>query len=84
MTADDMGFVRRLVLAGAGIGMLPETLAEWEVARGALVRILPAYAVRGGAIYVVSPPLRHLPARVALLRDYLIAELPRALGRKTR
>ncbi len=84
VTADDMGFVRRLVLGGAGIGLLPETLAETEVARDALERVLPAYAVRGGAIYVVSPPLRHLPARVALLRDYLIAELPRALGRKTR
>jgi len=41
---------------------------------------LPSYAVRGSAIHVVSPPLRHLPARVALLRDHLIAELPRALG----
>ena len=82
--ADDMGFVRRLVLGGAGIGLLPETLAEGEVARHALERVLPAYAVRGGAIYVVSPPLRHLPARVALLRDYLIAELPRALADKKR
>ena len=84
VTADDMGFVRRLVLGGAGIGLLPETLGETEVARDVLEQVLPAYAVRGGAIYVVSPPLRHLPARVALLRDHLIAELPRALGRKTR
>ena len=80
VTADDMGFVRRLVLTGAGIGLLPETLAAREVERRALVRVLPGYAVRGGAIYVVSPPLRHLPARVALLRDYLITELPRAFG----
>lgn len=80
ITADDMGFVRRMVLAGAGIGMLPETLGDAEVARRALVRVLPAYALRGGAIYVISPPLRHLPARVALLREHLIAELPRALG----
>ena len=41
--------------------------------------VLPGHAMKGGAIYVVSPPLRHMPVRVALLRDHLIAELPRAL-----
>ena len=59
---------------------VPETLAEAEVTRHALMRVLPSYTVSGGAIYVVSPPLRHLPTRVALLREHLIAELPRALG----
>lgn len=80
VTTDDIGFVARLVLAGIGIGMVPENLADPLAARGALVRLLPSYSVPGGAIYVVSPPLRHMPARVALLRDHLIAELPRALG----
>jgi len=76
---DDMSFGRRMVLAGVGIGLLPETLGEGEVSRRALVRTLPSSTVRGGAIYVVSPPLRHLPARVKLLREHLIV-LPRALG----
>ncbi len=75
MTADDLGFVGRLVRAGAGIGLLPDS----NVADAALTRVLPAYALRGGAIYVLSPPLRHLPARVALFREHLVAELPRAL-----
>jgi DNA-binding transcriptional LysR family regulator len=79
LVADDLGFIRHMVLAGAGIGMLPDTSADADVARGALVRLLPGHAVKGGAIYVVSPPLRHMPLRVALLRDHLIAELPRAL-----
>lgn len=79
VVADDFGFLHRMVVAGAGIGMLPETSADLDVARGTLVRLLPAHAMKGGAIYVVSPPLRHMPVRVALLRDHIIAELPRAL-----
>jgi hypothetical protein len=36
---------------------------------------LPAYALRGTALSMVSPPLRHVPARVTLLRDFLVREL---------
>jgi DNA-binding transcriptional LysR family regulator len=79
VVADDLGFLHRMVLAGAGIGLLPETSGDPDVERGALARVLPGHAMRGGAIYVVSPPLRHVPARVALLREHLIAELPRVL-----
>jgi DNA-binding transcriptional LysR family regulator len=75
VTADDLMFVRGLVLAGAGLGMLPELACDAEIRAGTLVRVLPAYAVRSGALYVVSPPLKHVPARVSLFRDYLIAEL---------
>jgi hypothetical protein len=46
-----------------------------DVAAGTLVRVLPAYALRGTALSVVSPPLRHVPARVTLLRDFLVREL---------
>jgi DNA-binding transcriptional LysR family regulator len=80
ITTDDIHSVCGLIVAGVGVGMVPDTLAEPLVARGAMVRLLPAYSLRGGAIYVVSPPLRQLPTRVALLRDHLIAELPRALA----
>jgi DNA-binding transcriptional LysR family regulator len=73
--ADSFDFVRGLVKGGVGIGLLPELGLAGEVARGALVRVLPAYALRGGALYVVTPPLRHVPARVALLRAHLIDEL---------
>ncbi len=80
VTADSLGFIQGLAVKGAGIGLLPELGCEAEVSRGALVRILPAYAIRGGALHVVSPPLRHVPARVALLRECLIKELPRRMG----
>ncbi len=35
------------------------------------------YAVRGGALYLLWPSARHVPVRVALLRDHLIVELQR-------
>lgn len=75
VTADSLQFVRGLVRGGVGIGLLPDLGVEEDVASGALVRVLPAYAQQGGALYVVSPPLRHVPSRVALLRAHLIAEL---------
>jgi DNA-binding transcriptional LysR family regulator len=75
VTSDDMMFVRGLLIAGVGIAMLPERVCSAEVTAGTLVRVLPAYAVRDGALYVVSPPLKYVPARVSLFRDSLIAEL---------
>jgi DNA-binding transcriptional LysR family regulator len=78
--ADSFEFVRGLVKGGVGIGLLPELGLNDDVATGALVRILPAYALRGGALYVVTPPLRHVPVRVALLRAYLIDELSRRMA----
>jgi DNA-binding transcriptional LysR family regulator len=75
ITTDDMGSVRRLAIAGLGVALVPTVAVEPDVARGALVRVLPGHALRGPAMFVVSPPLRHVPARVALLRDFLIREL---------
>src|SRR5450432_2985863 len=81
ITANSFQFVRELVVAGVGIGLPPEIEAEEESARHALVRLFPAYALRGGSLYLVCPPLRHVPARVALLRAHLITELSRGMNR---
>jgi DNA-binding transcriptional LysR family regulator len=75
VVADDMMFACGLVRAGVGLGLLPDLAAEPDEAGIPLVRVLPSYAVRSGALYVVTPPLKHLPARVSLFRDHLIGEL---------
>jgi DNA-binding transcriptional LysR family regulator len=73
--ADEMSFNRNAVIAGAGIGLLPALSVAKQVERGEIVRVLPAYDVQGGALYVVSPASRHQLTRVKLLRDFLVANL---------
>jgi DNA-binding transcriptional LysR family regulator len=82
-SADDLEFVAGLVLAGAGIGMLPEPLAAPHVSARRLMPVLPSYAARAGALYVVIPTRDHVPARVALFRDHLIGELKSWLGTRS-
>ncbi len=81
LISDDFRVILRLAAQGLGLALVPELPADAEVASGALERVLPAYAVRGGAVHILSPPLRYVPARVALLRDHLIRELTPALQR---
>lgn len=70
--ADDILFVQRTILAGAGLGLLPIFLARTCEERDALVRVLPAWAVRGASVSVVTPSVRNEPARVALFREFLV------------
>lgn len=73
--ADDLSFLRAATLAGGGIALLPAFLCEPDVVAGRLVRVLPEHARTGLALYVVHPPAARLPRRVALFRDFLIANL---------
>ena len=77
LIVDDFGFVRAAVAAGLGLGLLPnvepKTCPEGESLP--LERVLPRYGIHGGALYVIWPSSRHMPLRVALLRDHLTTEL---------
>jgi DNA-binding transcriptional LysR family regulator len=76
--ADDMAFLIRAALAGAGIGLLPDLGMAKNLDRGELVRVMPEYAMKGGALYLVSPATRQQLARVRLLHDFLTENLPKA------
>jgi DNA-binding transcriptional LysR family regulator len=76
---NDLMFVREAVVAGAGIGGLPSFVARELVASGRLVRLLPSYAFMGAKVYFVHPPVRPLPAKIIVLRDFLQEVVPRAL-----
>jgi DNA-binding transcriptional LysR family regulator len=78
--ADDLATVRLLTLGGLGIALMPDAAVRPDVARGALVRVLPAYALRAAPLHLVSVPLRHVPTRVKLLRDFLLREIPKRLA----
>jgi DNA-binding transcriptional LysR family regulator len=76
ITCDDMFFVREALKAGAGIGLLPSFLGDVEVAGGMLVRVVPSWATRSGAVYLVQPSRKHQPRKVTAFRE-LVSELLR-------
>jgi DNA-binding transcriptional LysR family regulator len=73
--ADDLSFVKKAALAGAGIGLVPDFLCAKEWSSGKLVRVLPDWSLSGAELSIVYPSARFVPQRVAVVRDYLLAEL---------
>ncbi|MEZ4363849.1 MAG: LysR family transcriptional regulator [Kofleriaceae bacterium] len=71
----DFATLAELAAAGGGIAMLPTFVAEPYLARGELLRVLPDATVGSAPLYLVSAPPAQLPARVAVLRAFLLAEL---------
>jgi len=74
---DDLGFVRAIVLAAGGIGLLPSFNCAADVAGGRLVRILPKLHARGATLYLLHPQARTLPARGTAFRDYVVEAFAR-------
>jgi DNA-binding transcriptional LysR family regulator len=70
---DDMRFGAALVRSGAGIGTLPSFLAAQDLVDGTLVPVMPRFVINTAAVYVVRPQRKHVPSRVRLFRDVLVA-----------
>lgn len=80
VSADEFSFVRALLLADVGIAMVPRSLALSGIRSGQLRQVLPGRDFRlPGGLYLVYPSAKHLPRRVALLRDFLLSTLPDSL-----
>jgi DNA-binding transcriptional LysR family regulator len=76
VVGDDFFFIREVIRAGVGVGMLPSFLAEPAVLRGDMVRVLPAFRQRSqGKLVVLYPSARRVPRKVTAFRDYLIQTL---------
>lgn len=69
--ADDMTFVYRVAVAGAGIALLPSFQVQADIDAGRLVRVLPRWQHVGAALWVVTPSKRFVPRKVAAFRDFL-------------
>ncbi|MBX3261822.1 MAG: LysR family transcriptional regulator [Labilithrix sp.] len=78
LRCDDMFFARAASRAGAGIVALPAFLAEEDVAAGLLVPVLPRWRASRGAMWLVSPASRNVPAKVTAFSAFLVEELTRA------
>lgn len=76
---DDLSLCRRAVEAGAGLALLPiHTLID-ALATGAIEHVLPGYSNGAASVYVLMPTSKYVPARVALVRDYLVETLAKHL-----
>jgi DNA-binding transcriptional LysR family regulator len=70
---DDFAFVRAIVRAGGGIGILPRINCAADEASGHLVRVLPELHARGASLYILYPSAKNVPARVTAFRDFIVA-----------
>lgn len=72
LAGQDYAFVRAAVAAGGGIALLPQLIAAARASIEPLVRVLPAYRVPGGALFVVHPSAKKVPLKVVAFRDFLV------------
>lgn len=75
ISADDISFLKKAVLAGGGIALLPSFFVPREERSGKLVRVLDDWRLAGSVLHVVYPSVRYVPVRVIAFRDYLLREL---------
>lgn len=68
--ANNAAAVRAMLLAGAGVGVLPDYLAEADVRAGRLVALLAQYRLPEGGIHAVYPG-RQAPAKVRAFIEHL-------------
>lgn len=67
--------LRDLLIAGQGIGTLPDFISDPEEANGTLVRVLPAYELPAPEIFAVTGSRLGIDARVSAFLDHLASAL---------
>jgi DNA-binding transcriptional LysR family regulator len=72
------------LIAGTGVGILPEFILRDALATGHLERLLPDWSLPSGAVYWVTPPGGPRPKRVEVLGDFLVEKLTAHRNRGTR
>ena len=78
INCDEIDFILRAAIAGAGIAALPPQLVHEAYARKQLELVLPGHVLGGSEMHVVLPSSAFVPTRVMLLRDHLVRELSAA------
>ncbi len=73
-----------VLIAGTGLGVLPEFILRDALAAGRLERLLPDWSLPSGAVYWVTPPGGPRPKRVEVLADFLFEKLSRHTKRGAR
>jgi DNA-binding transcriptional LysR family regulator len=76
VVGDHMQFQIDAAIAGSGIALLPTWIGDQLVGEGKLVAILPRFSTTT-PLHVLVHGSRHLPRRVALMRDFLVERMTR-------
>ncbi len=76
MVCHDFVVLRTAVLAGLGVGRVPESVVREDLNSGALVRVLPQWNSPQGVLHVVFPSRRGLLPAVRAFIDFLAERLP--------
>lgn len=63
------------LIAGTGLGILPEFFLRQALETNQLERLLPDWSIPLGAVYWATPPEGPVPRRVEVLGDFLIEKL---------
>jgi DNA-binding transcriptional LysR family regulator len=79
LVADDLPFCLGAAESGAGLALLPIHAVVESLRAQRLEPVLHGWLHTGNAVYVVVPSARQLPARVALVRDFLVELLTRRM-----
>jgi DNA-binding transcriptional LysR family regulator len=70
------------LIAGLGLGVLPEFIVRDALADRRLERLLPSWTLPSGPVHWLTPPGGPRPKRVEILGDFLAGKLARA-GRES-
>jgi DNA-binding transcriptional LysR family regulator len=63
------------LIAGTGLGVLPEFIVRDALADGRLERLLPEWSMASGSVYWVTPPGGQRPKRVDVLGEFVTQSL---------
>ena len=70
------------LIAGTGLGILPEFFVRDALAAKRLERVLPDWSLPMGGVYWVTPPGEPQPRRIEVLADFLLGKLARLAPRQ--
>ena len=73
---DDLLTLKFAVLAGTGMGWLPDYMCHDELADGRMVHLLPGWSPPPGVVHAVFPSRRGLSPAVRSFLDFLAETLP--------
>ncbi|QQX82543.1 LysR family transcriptional regulator [Shewanella sp. KX20019] len=79
-SCNHMGFVRRAVVGGQGIGFMPPLFALAAIESKQLVRILPEYESKKEDVWLIYPDRKGISLPTRLLIDFLLQEIPERAG----